>query len=80
MGIAILLILLALAVGVVVFQRRQSSILLHNRQCEDKMQKQIPNLHSPKDWHSYDNATVSDEHQYLSIESRKQVAHYQNMP
>ena len=44
------------------------------------MQKEIPNLHSPKDWHSFDNATVSDEHQYLSIESRKQVAHYQNMP
>lgn len=44
------------------------------------MQKQIPNLHSPHDSHSYDNATVSDEHQYLSIDSRKQVAHYQNMP
>ena len=80
MGITIVLILLALAVGVVVFQRRQISIMLHNRQCEDKMQKQIPNLHSPKDSQSYDNATVSDEHQYLSIDSRKQVAHYQNMP
>ena len=78
-AISILSILLTIAIGVIVLQRRQFHSSLIKRQNKEDLQKQIQDK-SRNDTQYYDNVTALDEHQYISIDSKHQVSHYHNMP
>ena len=72
MANGILALFLAVAIGMIVFQRRRIASLQYDRQMFDHQD------HGENKLHNYDNLCgLKEQHKYANLDSRKKELHYQ---